>query len=112
MDIYVISETLNNIGVKAYATTGKPANYSFEIDGTYVVWEDENTPCPTRDDFMLACDNMEATIKTNEYKALRATEYPDFRDYLDGIVKGDTTQAQAYIDACLAVKAKYPKAGD
>ena len=26
-----------------------------------------------------------------------------------GIVKGDTAQVQAYIDACLAVKAKYPK---
>ena len=31
-------------------------------------------------------------------------------DYLDGIVKGDTAQVDAYIAACLAVKAKYPKA--
>ncbi len=30
-------------------------------------------------------------------------------DYLDGIVKGDDTQVQKYIDDCLAVKAKYPK---
>jgi hypothetical protein len=30
-------------------------------------------------------------------------------DYLDGLVKGDTEQMQSYIDACLAVKAKYPK---
>lgn len=45
----------------------------------------------------------------NEYKAKRADEYPDFKDYLDGIVKGDQAQVQAYIDACLAVKAKYPK---
>jgi hypothetical protein len=30
-------------------------------------------------------------------------------DYLDAIVKGDEQQKQAYIDACLAVKAKYPK---
>lgn len=43
------------------------------------------------------------------YAELRAAEYPDFRDYLDGIVKGDQAQVQAYIDACLAVKAKYPK---
>lgn len=41
--------------------------------------------------------------------ALRRLSYPDFRDYLDGIVKGDEAQIQAYIDACLAVKAKYPK---
>lgn len=43
------------------------------------------------------------------YKGKRAAEYPSMADYLDGIVKGDTAQVQAYIDACLAVKAKYPK---
>lgn len=43
------------------------------------------------------------------YTELRAAEYPDYRDYLDGIVKGDQAQVQNYIDACLAVKAKYPK---
>lgn len=51
----------------------------------------------------LAADNAVA------YKSNRAAEYPDFHDYLDGIVKGDQVQVQAYIDACLAVKAKYPK---
>lgn len=39
----------------------------------------------------------------------RAAEYPPMTDYLDGIVKGNQAQVQAYIDACLAVKAKYPK---
>jgi hypothetical protein len=39
----------------------------------------------------------------------RAAEYPPMADYIDGIVKGDQAQVQAYIDACLAVKAKYPK---
>lgn len=43
------------------------------------------------------------------YKAQRAAEYPSMADYLDGIVKGDAAQVQAYINACLAVKAKYPK---
>jgi hypothetical protein len=45
----------------------------------------------------------------NEYKEKRALEYPSFIDYLDGVVKGDQAQVQAYIDACLAVKDKYPK---
>lgn len=45
----------------------------------------------------------------NQYKAFRAAEYPDFRDYLDGIVKDDQAQIDAYIAACQAVKAKYPK---
>jgi hypothetical protein len=45
------------------------------------------------------------------YTEKREREYPDFRDYLDGVVKGNQAQIQAYIDACLAVKAKYPKVG-
>jgi hypothetical protein len=44
-----------------------------------------------------------------KYQRDRAAEYPSMTDYLDGIVKGDQAQVQAYIDACLAVKAKYPK---
>ena len=36
-------------------------------------------------------------------------EYPDFEDYLDGLVKGDQAQMDKYIQDCLAVKAKYPK---
>jgi len=44
-----------------------------------------------------------------ECRRQRAAEYPPMSDYLDGIVKGDQAQVQAYIDACLAVKAKYPK---
>lgn len=44
-----------------------------------------------------------------QYQRNRAAEYPPIADYLDGIVKGDQSQVQAYIDACLAVKAKYPK---
>ncbi|NCX56732.1 MAG: hypothetical protein EBW87_05990 [Burkholderiaceae bacterium] len=43
------------------------------------------------------------------YAQKRAREYPDFRDYLDGVVKGDQAQIDAYIAACQAVKAKYPK---
>ena len=43
------------------------------------------------------------------YKDFRAFEYPPFTDYLDGVVKGDQAQIQAYIDACLAIKEKYPK---
>jgi len=52
---------------------------------------------------------VEALVASEAYKEKRAAEYPNFTDYLDGIVKGDNAQVQAYIDACLAVKAKYPK---
>ena len=40
---------------------------------------------------------------------VRKNSYPPMADYLDGIVKDDTAQKQAYIDACNAVKTAYPK---
>lgn len=48
-------------------------------------------------------------LAKTQYQLDRAAEYPPITDYIDGIVKGDQSQVQAYIDACLAVKAKYPK---
>ena len=52
---------------------------------------------------------VESYVNAHAYIAKRASEYPPITDYIDGVVKGDTEQVQAYIDACLAVKAKYPK---
>lgn len=52
---------------------------------------------------------VQARAEAQEYKSKRAVEYPPMSDYLDAIVKGDTQQQEAYIAACLAVKAKYPK---
>lgn len=48
-------------------------------------------------------------VLSSNYKELRRLEYPDFKDYLDGIVKNDQTQINLYIQKCQAVKAKYPK---
>lgn len=52
---------------------------------------------------------VQAEMDKTAYIAKRIAEYPPFTDYLDGVVKNDQTQIQAYIDACLAVKTKYPK---
>ena len=54
-------------------------------------------------------DAVQAYVDSQAYIAKRQAEYPPMADYLDAIVKGDTAQQQAYIDACLAVKLKYPK---
>jgi hypothetical protein len=43
------------------------------------------------------------------YDELRSREYPPIADYLDGVVKGNQSQIDAYIEACQAVKLKYPK---
>jgi hypothetical protein len=72
-----------------------------------------NGPVPFTAEEEAARDAEEAAWATeqaaNGYKEQRAAEYPPVTDYIDGIVKGDQAQVQAYIDACLAVKAKYPK---
>jgi hypothetical protein len=52
---------------------------------------------------------VNAWVDPNAYKAKRAAEYPSITDYIDGVVKGDQAQIDAYIAACQAVKAKYPK---
>jgi len=64
-----------------------------------------------KDEQEVTYDNnaVEALVASEAYKEKRAAEYPSFTDYLDGIVKGDNAQVQAYIDACNAVKNKYPK---
>jgi signal transduction protein with GAF and PtsI domain len=47
--------------------------------------------------------------RVNQIKENRSNEYPDFKEYLDGIVKGDQAQIDKYIADCLAIKTKYPK---
>jgi len=43
------------------------------------------------------------------YADKRKAEYPPMEEYLDAVVKGDQEAIDAYIAACQAVKAKYPK---
>jgi tRNA A37 N6-isopentenylltransferase MiaA len=74
-----------------------------------LVWRSNETPKPTEQELLDECDRLQAEYEAKEYQRQRASEYPDFKDYLDGIVKGDQAQIQAYIDACNAVKNKYPK---
>lgn len=51
----------------------------------------------------------EELLNSITYKEWRAMEYPPIEDYVDGVVKGDQAQIDAYLEACQAVKAKYPK---
>jgi len=43
------------------------------------------------------------------YADKRRAEYPPIENYIDGVVKGDQVQIDAYIAACQVIKAKYPK---
>lgn len=72
-------------------------------------WLDENQEQPTEEALVAEAERLQAEYDALEYQRLRKPEYPPIEDYVDGIVKGDEAQVQAYIDACIAVKEKYPK---
>ena len=55
---------------------------------------------------------VQIEIDNHAYIERRQAEYPDFREYLDGIVKGDQAQIDKYIADCQAVKLKYPKGSE
>jgi hypothetical protein len=71
--------------------------------------EEGGQEIPTQEEIKAEVIRLQKQWEDTEYQRLRAKEYPDIKEYLDGIVKGDQEQIQAYIDACIAVKAKYPK---
>ena len=80
-------------------------------DNAFIPADERNTDYQAYLHWLADGNTPEAaeSILEKSYAELRAAEYPPITDYIDGIVKGDTAQVQAYIDACLAVKAKYPK---
>lgn len=98
--------TINNI---AFAPTdyqtGQPEGKPDQI----LHWDAKLGAQPTQAQLDSAWATKMAQDEAVAYKAKRALEYPDLRDYLDGIVKNDQAQIQAYINACQSVKAKYPK---
>jgi hypothetical protein len=79
------------------------------VRGDEIEWITEPLNKPSRQEIDVELLRLKSEYDTKDYQRKRALEYPSMADYLDGIVKGDTAQIQAYIDACLAVKAKYPK---
>lgn len=75
---------------------------------TYKIQENDLVRDATAEEVALMQAEAAAAAKI-KYIRQRVAEYPPITDYIDGMVKGDQAQIQTYIDACLAVKAKYPK---
>jgi len=73
-----------------------------------IEWKNGTTPIPVNE-ILAKKQELITEYNSKQYQRNRAKEYPDFIEYLDGIVKGDDAQIQKYINDCLAVKAKYPK---
>jgi hypothetical protein len=79
------------------------------LRGDNIEWLDQNQSQPSDSEIAAEMVRLQSIAESKAYQRKRAVEYPPMSDYLDGIVKGDQAQVQAYIDACLAIKAKYPK---
>lgn len=79
------------------------------VNGTHQESSDPSTFGVSWNEIVSEKNRLQAEWDSTEYRRLRAKEYPPVTDYLDAVVKGDIEQQQAYIDACLAVKDKYPK---
>ena len=77
-------------------------------DYATIVWND-NRIMPTLSEISEEQERIALEFENTLYQSQRAAEYPPITDYLDGVVKGDQAQIDAYIAACLAVKGKYPK---
>ena len=96
----------NNISyVNGDYQTGQPEGEADQI----LRWDEKLGAQPTQEQLDSAWSAKVSADNAVAYKDKRAAEYPPITDYIDGVVKGDQAQVQAYIDACLAVKAKYPK---
>jgi len=104
-----------NLDTKIKLYANKEVNFITEVklqddgNGAYIKEWNLDIPKPTLAQLNAFETQANEIERLNLVKANRANEYPDFKEYLDGIVKGDNAQIQKYINDCLAVKAKYPK---
>ncbi len=84
-------------------------NAEWVLSDGILEWLDQTQTKPTDVELAAEVLRLQAEHDASEYQRKRADEYPPITDYLDGVVKGDQAQINAYIAACQAVKAKYPK---
>jgi hypothetical protein len=96
---------------KALKSLYPDAEFAIEDeDYNKIRWgKNQPNPMPTLEQLQQEAARVEQVEASLEYQRKRRVEYPPIADYLDAVVKGDQAQMQAYIDACLAVKEKYPK---
>jgi hypothetical protein len=104
-----------NLSTKINLYTNKEVDFKTEVklqndgNGAYIKEWNLDIAQPTLAQLNALESQANEVERLNLIKSNRANEYPDFKEYLDGIVKGDQQQIDKYIADCLAVKAKYPK---
>jgi hypothetical protein len=98
-----------------------PTNEQEYLDPSFVSWsigvDEMNTVIegtlpeghPTWDEIKAVSDQIYAEQEYYSYVRPRQKEYPPVGNYIDAMIKGDQAAMDAHKEACLAVKAKYPK---
>jgi hypothetical protein len=94
---------------KANALQSLRPGAQWVLRGDDLEWLDTEQTQPTEAEITAEVARLQAEYERTKYQRQRAAEYPPMADYIDGVVKGDQAQIDAYVAACLAVKAKYPK---
>ena len=84
-------------------------NAQVVIRGNEIEWHVPSTAPVTDAQIATELARLQANYDAKEYARKRQPEYPPLTDYLDGVVKGNQAQIDAYIAACQSVKTKYPK---
>jgi len=83
--------------------------FAYELDGSQDHLIENKTSITQEEADALVKIKSQQEFNLLTYAEKRQSEYPNFLDYLDGVVKGDQDQINSYINACKAVKEKYPK---
>ena len=87
-------------------------NTAWTLDGDLyegLNWLSDDIEKPSKEELDSEVQKIQEEYDNLAYQRLRAAEYPDFKEYLDGVVKGDQSQIDSYIAKCIEVKEKYPK---
>ena len=86
--------------------------WAYELDGSQDHLIGDKTAITKEQADEIRSQTEQEQFDALTYAEKRRAEYPSFLDYIDGVVKGDQLQINAYIMACLAIKDKYPKPSD
>lgn len=97
---------IKNLKFNAIRSLDPNAQFNITAQGTVVFHSSQSF---TQQEIQDEMDRLQKLWDDNEYARKRILEYPPITDYIDGVVKGNDKQIQDYIDACQAIKNKYPK---
>jgi hypothetical protein len=99
------------IDPKAWLAAKTEAEKQALIDTTHITLTPEEQTARETEESKVQQEMAEAELL--KYRELRASEYPKIGDQLDAIMKWAVNHAdgelKAIADACMSVKAKYPK---